>query len=304
MLSSIRSPLIRLGAAALLGAGLLAPPAGRVEAAAVVALDPAGTRTAMLAAGQPYARWAAAGRRFVLFDPAGDGRAAEVVGDLATADRIVVLIPGVATDLANFDRGLGGVARRAPAVQARAVAGAAARVAARAAGGRVAVVAWLGYDPPDGLGLAAARADAAAEGAARLVPFVAALLALRPAATVTIVGHSYGAAVIGRAADRLDARVTDLVALGAPGMGVGHARDLRTAARVWAAEAPTDWIRRVPGVRLLGFGHGRRPADGGFGARRLPTAGVDGHDGYLAPGSATLAAVGLIAAGRGAEVPA
>jgi pimeloyl-ACP methyl ester carboxylesterase len=204
-------------------------------------------------------------------------------------------VPGVATDLANFDRGLGGVARRAPAVQARTVA-----AAARAAdpGARVAVVAWLGYDPPDGLGLAAARGDAAEAGAARLVPFVAGLLARRPGATIAVVGHSYGAVVIGRAAARLDRRVTDLVAIGAPGMGVGHVHDLGTSARVWAAEAPTDWIRRVPGVRLLALGHGRRPAHGAFGARRLPTAGVDGHDGYLVPGTTTLAALGRIAVAR------
>jgi hypothetical protein len=66
---------------------------------------------------------------------------------------------------------------------------------------------------------------------------------------------------------------------------------------VGAAEAPTDWIRRLPGVRLFGLGHGRHPADPEFGARALPTDGVAGHDGYLVPGAATLAAIGLIAVG-------
>src|SRR3954470_8561749 len=73
----------------------------------------------MLAVGCPYATWAAQGRRFLFFDPTGDGRAAEVLGDLGTATRIVVLVPGVNTTLADFDRGLGGVPRRAPGVQAR-----------------------------------------------------------------------------------------------------------------------------------------------------------------------------------------
>src|SRR5688572_19356992 len=67
-----------------------------------------------------------AGRTFLLLDPAcvdaeGGGSAIEVIGDLATADRIVILVPGVDTTVANWDRGLGGVARRAPSVQARAV---------------------------------------------------------------------------------------------------------------------------------------------------------------------------------------
>ena len=58
----------------------------------------------MLAAGGPYAAWAAQGRRFLFFDPAGDGLAAEVFGDLGTATRIAVLVPGVGTDLQNFEQ--------------------------------------------------------------------------------------------------------------------------------------------------------------------------------------------------------
>jgi pimeloyl-ACP methyl ester carboxylesterase len=294
---------IRYGVAAVLGAGLLVPPSAPAPAAAPA--DPwsfasGANAAAMTAAGAPYAGWAAAGRRFPLFDQRGDGRAVEVIGDPAAADRFVVLVPGVGARLADFDRGLGGVARRAPTVQARAVADAARDAAPHA---RVAVVAWLGYDPPEGLGLAAVRAERAERGAEALVGFVAALAAAWPAATVMVVGHSYGAVVVGLAAGRLDARVTDVVAIGAPGMGVGNAAELRTGARVWAGEAAGDWIRRVPGVRLLGLGHGRRPAGDGFGARRLPTAGVSGHDGYLVPGTASLAAVALIAVGRGAEVP-
>jgi pimeloyl-ACP methyl ester carboxylesterase len=255
----------------------------------------------MTAAGPPYADWVAAGRRFLAFDPRGDGLAVEVVGDLATADRVAVLVPGIATTLGDFDRGLGGVARRAPATQARELAGQLSELDPAAG---VAVVAWLGYDPPDGLGLDAVRRDLAAAGARALTRFVAALLAARPTATVTLVGHSYGALVLGLAAPDLDARVHDLVALAGSGMGVAHARDLRTGARVWAAEAPDDWIRRVPGVRVLSLGHGTRPADPSFGALPLPVAGVAGHDGYLVPGTATLRALALVVLGRASEVTA
>ncbi|MEV4639549.1 alpha/beta hydrolase [Actinoplanes sp. NPDC049548] len=250
---------------------------------------PYAVHAAMMAAGEPYAGWARAGRHFVSFDTRGDGQAVEVVGDLATADRIAVLVPGVDTTLRDFDRGLGGVARRAPAVQARALYDA-MRAADR--GSRVAVVAWLGYDPPEGLSLEAARDVRARAGATALVRFVQALPA---GAAVTLVGHSYGAIVVGLAAQELP-RVADVVALGAPGIGAEHASELG-GARVWSALAADDWIRRVPQLRLLHLGHGRRPSAAEFGARTLPTAGVTGHDGYLCPGSATLSAVAGVVLG-------
>ncbi|GAA3344901.1 hypothetical protein GCM10020358_49960 [Amorphoplanes nipponensis] len=245
---------------------------------------------AMADAGEPYASWARSGRRFLAFDPRGDGRAAEVLGDLATADRIAVLVPGVDTRLRDFDRGLGGVARRAPAVQARALY-AALRTADP--GARIAVVAWLGYDPPEGLSLDAARDLRARTGAAALIDFVR---ALPERAAVTLIGHSYGALVVGLAAPHLP-RVTDVVALGAPGLGARTAADLG-GARVWSALAAGDWIRRIPQLRLGHLGHGRRPSAPAFGAHPLPTDGVAGHDGYLCPGSATLPAVAAVVLGR------
>ncbi len=243
------------------------------------------TATRMLAAGCPYAAWAAQGRRFLLFDPAGDGRAVEVLGDLSTANRVAVLVPGVDTRLADFDRGLGGVPRRAPGTQARALW---AQLSKRSPD--VAVVAWLGYDPPEGLGVAAATEGRARAGAIELTAFVHAVLRHRPGVRVTLVGHSYGAVVAGLAARRLP-EVTDVVTLGAPGMGVDRAADLG-GARVWSALAPTDWIRRIPQVRLFGLGLGRRPSAAGFGSTALPTEGVPGHDYYLTDGSPTLRAVG------------
>jgi hypothetical protein len=246
---------------------------------------------AMSTAGAPYANWAAR-RRFLEFD-AADGTAIEVVGDLATAARVAVLVPGVDTKLSDFDRGLGGVARRAPAVQARTLY---ASARADDPDARVAVVAWLGYHPPDGVGLDAVREDRARAGAVALAAFVRGVLAQRPGTAVTLIGHSYGAIVVGLAAPRLPA-VRDVVALGAPGMGADRAAELG-GARVWSALAPHDWIRRVPQARLLDVGHGRRPSSPGFGALPLPTAGVAGHDYYLTPGSATLPAVADIVLGR------
>lgn len=248
----------------------------------------------MLATGCPYAAWAAQGRHFLFFDPAGDGRAAEVFGDLATAERIAVLVPGVGTTLTNFERGLGGVARRAPGMQGRTLY---EQLSKRSP--RVAVVSWLGYDPPEGLDLAAATEGRARVGAAALTTFVQDVLRQRPDAEVTLIGHSYGSMVVGLAARHLPA-VHNLVTLGSPGMGTGHAADLGGAA-VWSALAPQDWIRRVPQVRILGLGLGKRPTSPGFGAHLLPTDGVAGHDYYLVPGSATLRAVTDVVLSGGAR---
>jgi pimeloyl-ACP methyl ester carboxylesterase len=231
---------------------------------------------------------ATAGRDFLAYDQ-GRGTAVEALGDLDTATRVAVLVPGVGTRLADFDRGLGGVARRAPAVQARALY---ARMRAADPAARVAVVAWLGYLPPSGLNLDAIREDRARAGARALVAFVRSLLAHRPGVALTLVGHSYGALVAGLAARRLP-QVHNLIVMGAPGMGVDRAADLG-GARVYSALAPQDWMGRVPQVRLLGFGHGRRPSSPGFGATPLPTGGVAGHDYYLVPGSATLTAAASV----------
>src|SRR4051812_28088170 len=264
--------------------------------ASPAAVGPVAAAAAMTAAGAPYANWIAAGRQFVEFDKSA-GTAVEVLGDLATADRIAVLVPGVNTQLADFDRGLGGVTRRAPAMQARSIL---SQLQADGPGARVAVVAWLGYHPPDGVNLAAIRESRARSGAAALVTFVRGLLAQRPGADVTLVGHSYGAIVAGLAALELP-EVDDVVVMGAPGLGVDSAADLG-GARVWSALAPTDWIRKIPQVRLFGLGHGSRPSSAGFGSIPLPTTGVAGHDYYLEPGSATLDAVADVVLGQTADL--
>jgi pimeloyl-ACP methyl ester carboxylesterase len=210
--------------------------------------------------------------------PVVDGTRIEVLGDLSTADRIAVLVPGVDTTPTGFGRF---------AAQARALHA--------AAGAPVAVVAWLGYDPPEGLGLESVRQVRAEAGAPGLVAYLDDLAARRPDARITVIGHSYGAIVVGLAARSAPEQVTTLVALGAPGMGADRVADLHTSAQVWSALADRDWIHRVPQLRILGLGLGTRPSTPAFGAHPLPTAGVSGHDGYLAAGSATLAAVaGLV----------
>ncbi|MEU8239446.1 alpha/beta hydrolase [Actinoplanes missouriensis] len=239
-----------------------------------------------------------AGRTFLALDTRGDGRAAEVLGDLATAERVTVLVPGVDDTLAGFDSGHGGVLRRAPSWQARRLHTEMLRVEP---GAKVAVIAWLGYDPPEGVRRDAFREDRAAAGAIALERFVDGLVLNRPGLAVTVIGHSYGSTVAGLAASRLSPQVTDIVAIGSPGMGVGDREDLGSPATVWAGSAPNDWTRRIPGVRLFGVGHATLPFDPRFGALPLPCADADGHDGYFVPGTSSLRAMARIGLGDDAR---
>jgi pimeloyl-ACP methyl ester carboxylesterase len=256
-------------------------------------------RTAMQAAGAPFAKWARQGRHFLAFDPRGNGRVVEVFGDLAAADRIAILVPGVSTTAENFDTGLDDVRDRAPAVQARALYDA---TRAAAPGEQVAVIAWLGYDAPQGVGRSAAREELARAGATSLDAFTEDLAVLRPRARVTLIGHSYGSVVAGQAAAGLPTQVKDLVVVGSPGMGVSRAADLHTSARIWAGQAAQDWIDWVPAYQVWGAGHGTLPAAPGFGARVFGTRGVIDHDHYLAPGTQSLSNIAAIVLGLDSSV--
>jgi pimeloyl-ACP methyl ester carboxylesterase len=253
-----------------------------------------GTPTALRYAANQARYPLSAGRQILAFDDRADGRIVEVLGDLDTADRTVILLPGVDTTLANFDTGLGNVQRRSPAWQARQLHD---QLRATDPQTRIAVVSWLGYDPPEGIGREVLREDRAAAAAVALDRFVDGVVLGHPGRSVVVIGHSYGSTVAGLAAPHLTSQVTDVVAIGSPGMGVTSRSDLHTTARVWACTAPNDWIRRVPGVQLLGIGHGRLPSDPEFGALPLPCDDTDGHDGYFLPGTSSLRAMTAVAAG-------
>ncbi|MEU6121026.1 alpha/beta hydrolase [Streptomyces sp. NPDC047123] len=226
------------------------------------------------------------GRQILAFDPRGRGQVAEVYGDLATAEHVSVVVPGSDIDLSTFDRATdryGTPAGMGHALRA-------------ATGPRTAVIAWVGYTTPVGLGPDAATGRLAEAGAPRLVRFAQGLTASgtpRPA----VFCHSYGSVVCGLAASRLP--TADLVVLGSPGMRADSVADLHTTARVWAAKDDSDWIDKVPSVELFGLGHGEDPAEPGFGARRIPAERAEGHTGYFAPGTDSLRAFARIADGAG-----
>ncbi|WP_113702216.1 alpha/beta hydrolase, partial [Nonomuraea lactucae] len=223
------------------------------------------------------------GRHFLSFDGRDGGRTAEVLGDLARAERIAVLVPGADTSLDTYDRFL---------------AGAMALRLAQEPGHRFAVIAWLGYRTTSTFGLEALTTGRAREAASALRRFVGELGAARPAARTSLVCHSYGSVVCSQAAAGL--KVTDLVLYGSPGTGVQGVAELRTQATVWAGRGARDWIAGVPHTRLrLPFatvGFGTDPVSPEFGAR-IFAAGDGGHSDYLRPGSTALANMARIVSG-------
>lgn len=230
---------------------------------------------------------AASSRRFLSFDGRGPGRAVEVFGDLAHADRVAVLVPGSDTTLETYDRFRAG----AVALHDR-------------LGPRGAVLAWLGYETPGTVSTTVLTTDRAEQAAHLLREFLRQLRGVvGRSAHLSLLCHSYGTVVCGRAAPGLD--VSDIVVVGSPGTGASSAAALRTSARVWAARGSADWIAHVPhaSVGLFGktVGFGPDPVSPSFGAQVFQ-AGVGGHSDYFAPGSVSLANLARIVLGDTSEV--
>jgi pimeloyl-ACP methyl ester carboxylesterase len=219
-------------------------------------------------------------------DPADRGRVVVALGNPATAHDVAVLVPGSGIDLHTLDDLVDPEAR--PMGWARALHA--------AAGPDTAVVLWVGYPTPQGLGVDAATGRLAREAVPALVDEIAALRD-RPGGPghLTVIGHSYGAVVVALAASRLDA--DDLVLLASPGAHARNVADLHTTARVSAARAADDWIRLVPHLSLGDLGHGTDPVTPSFGAVPIRVGDVQEHDGYFRPGSESLAAIAGVVTG-------
>lgn len=219
-------------------------------------------------------------RQILAFDPSGEGRVAEVLGDLERAARVSVIVPGVDTNLLTFQR----TVRRysAPVGMAESLYAAERKAAPDV---RTAVIAWGDYTAPSGVGMDAATGRLAEDGAERLVTMTE---ALPGTSRVSWFCHSYGSVVCGLAARRQPPRVTDIAVAGSPGMRAENVADLGTRARVWAMRDADDWIADVPHLDVGGLGHGEDPVAPEFGARRLSAVGAGGHGGYFEPDTESL----------------
>jgi hypothetical protein len=241
-----------------------------------------------------------------------EGRAVVALGDPDRADNVLTHVPGMTADLAS----LAGELSRAERVTVRATElGPAASTSA---------VLWLDYDAPDFIDEAASARQAAA-GAPALRHFQEGLRAThdRPVpARQTVLGHSYGSLVVGKAAAGSGMAADSVVFVGSPGVGVESADRLHVpAGQVWSSTSRSDVIQYVamsPGslVRdlgiagampvsgLLAFGlperdvwFGRNPSDTTFGAHVFTSQADGGHLGYWDRGRPALDALASITLG-------
>ncbi|WP_037605088.1 alpha/beta hydrolase [Streptacidiphilus rugosus] len=218
------------------------------------------------------------GHQVLAFDPRSRGLVAEVFGDLATAEKIAVLVPGSDMDLSHF----GKAQTAAQALRSE--------EASVSPGTTTATIAWADYVTPVGLGADAATGRLADAAAPRLTSLLAGLaLTTRPNAAPSLFCHSYGSVVCGKAAPSLTTGVTDMVVLGSPGMDVDSAAGLGAGVRLWATvRNGSDWIGNVPYLEIGGLGHGPDPTGPTFGSHLISSTGAQGHNGYFAPGTASL----------------
>ncbi|MGW2642596.1 alpha/beta hydrolase [Streptomyces sp. NPDC001348] len=231
-------------------------------------------------------------RHLLAFDGRGAGLATEVFGDLAHADRVAVVVPGSDTSLDTYAR-------------FHTAASALYRELGRQAppGTRTAVVAWLGYRTPGTVSTTVLTAGRAERAAPHLRDLVGELRRITGHARLTLVCHSYGSVVCGRAAAGL--AVSDIALIGSPGTGAGTVAALHTPARVWAARGSEDWVAEVPHVRadlaVTTVGFGTDPVSPAFGARVFGAADAE-HSGYFTPGSTALVNLARIVLGETSEV--
>jgi len=166
----------------------------------------------------------------------GHGRAAVALGDVATADNVALLVPGMNSDVPGYlDNQLdnaGNLFDRA-------------RVSAPAMS--TAVVAAVDYQAPGG-DVSVTRQHMAAAGGPWVVSDLAGLAAARHTpAHVTVIGHSYGSTTVAQAMARDGGRADDVVLIGSPGVGTGVLANQfgPGADHVWVGSASSDPVTTV-----------------------------------------------------------
>lgn len=193
-------------------------------------------------------------RKVLDFDPTGQGRIVELVGDIsADTHDVGVLVPGTFANLDNYD----GLYERAKSF-----------VDADPTGG-LAMVTWQDGDFPPSL-THAAQASYAQDLSPRLADFshdlrdqIGSSAAAGNDVQVTVAGHSYGGAVVGLAEhDGLDA--DRVLSIESAGMGHGDwtpadLHDTQPDVQRYSMTAPGDPISYVQGVELGNLGHGADP---------------------------------------------
>lgn len=227
----------------------------------------------------------------------GPGRAIVAVGDPDTAANVATFVPGTRSRVGLMDLYL----KRADAMRLSAM---------KAGSPSTSVIMWMGYRAPQTITTEAGSTRFAEFAVDRLNRFQDGLRVTHdgPRSHNTVIGHSYGATVVGYAGRDGVLNADDVVFLASPGVGVKHAGQLRltdvdpadVSGRVHASVARHDFIKLVarhgPAPDLPPFGGNRFTSSSEPGRRYdVPRKGV--HSGYWEPGSDALVNLGRLIAG-------
>jgi hypothetical protein len=222
------------------------------------------------------------------FDTESIGHAIVSVGNPDTADNVVTFVPGFTTRLSKVNSDM---------VRTLSLWDSANGFDPTKS---TASIYWLGYDTPQGLDVA--TADRAEAGATRLESFLEGLRIARSVPTPahsTLLGHSYGSLVSGRAAVHFGSRIADdIVFVGSPGAGVKNASELGVPTdHVWAGRSPEDPVPFAPPLNPMKWPDdhsvrfGNDPTSSEFGAKRFVVDHEplrEAHSDYWDEGSASL----------------
>ncbi|KAA1248566.1 hypothetical protein F0Q45_19880 [Mycobacterium simiae] len=249
----------------------------------------------------------------------GQGKAAIAIGNPDWARNTAVIVPGTGSSVAQ-----GWMSGHDDAInlydQAR---------AADPEHHYTSVIAWMGYDAPDGFSdTRVSQPGLARQGGDLLARDVNGLWATHNSLTpqhISVIGHSYGSTTVADAFAGSGMRANDAVLIGSPGTDLAHsAADFHLdGGHVYVGAAATDpvsWIGQSSGVpgellkdRLHDYGIplpanaglGRDPAGEGYGSIRfqaeVPGSGsLDRHDHshYYVMGSEALRSMTDIAVGQ------
>jgi hypothetical protein len=250
-------------------------------------------------------------RSLLALDAVWPGRAGVVMGDLATASYVDIVVPGMYYSVSDRLVDWTDVAARLQQQQATLLGSAGASGTATGAPparpGGAASVAWIGYRTPDLLGIG--TLDLAEEGAAYLEGAIQGIQGLRreDPPHLAVIAHSYGSTAAMLALSSGRAAVDALAVVGSPGGGVRTASQLAVpAGRVFVGQAPWDpvvgssWFGSDPGSPRFGaegFDVGGTSASAGVSAEG-GLEGVVGHNSYFDRGTESFRNLALIGIGR------
>jgi len=248
-------------------------------------------------------------RTLMTVDPTGQGRAAIVVGDLATADYVSYMIPGMWFTVDGQIGDWTNSAVRLYEEQTHWIAQFGESDPAEAAN-TVAVVAWMGYETPNLTNIGSL--DLAYEGRDAITAAVEGLQTVRgdDQPYVSLLAHSYGSTAVLMALTENDFDVDALALVGSPGSAARSVDELHVRNKnVYVGEAAFDF---VPNSAFFGSDPGAES----YGAHSMSVAGGTDpltnsrlsaallHNDYFTAGTESMRNMALIGIDRGDLVTA